>query len=506
MRARPWQVTTLWVATAVAALCVPVAAVGAAVGADRAPGTTGAGSAGYPRAQSGQPIPLPPRETTVAASSGLSGVSCFSPTDCVVVGGGGTPSKPRGLAEQIVTGRKTTPVLVSQAGSSLDAVSCPESGLCLVAGTAQVEAKGASVDDGLIAVFSHGAFHDVSLYNAGTGKTLTFRGVACRTAESCYVVGFVFDNFDNVYEGAFTEVTLDPADSTFTASLGYIPRTADLAGITCSTRTRCYAVGAAPTRDDVYQAAAITIVNGIIDNPVATDLTAYGGDEAVACRSATVCTTVGQIETNESDFIFEAYIEPLGSEGGGTAHVLSSLEYLWGIATLDSHHQIAVGDEPGGIPITDLVTNGVASPHLDGVSANLMGISCPSTTYCMAVGAIGSPTSKGAIVRLSYENLPGAPGLALKAVAARSVELELTRPGNTGNAKLADYRLLVQACRAHHSGCVPASSRTLTLRAPGTVTVDSLKPGTRYRFQAFASNAVGVGPGSPGLEATTKAG
>jgi hypothetical protein len=373
-----------------------------------------------------------------------------------------------------------------------------------VAGTAQVAAKGATVGDGLLAVFSHGAFHDVSLYGAGTGKSLMFRGVACRTVESCYVVGYV-DGLDNLLEGAFVEVALDPTDSTFIASLGYIPRTADLTGITCPTKVRCYAVGAAPTRDNVYQAAVITIVKGVIDSPVATDLTAYGGDEAVACRSATVCTTVGQIETNESEFIFEAYIEPLGSEGGGTAHLLSSLEYLWGIATLDPHHQIAVGDESGGIPITDLVTNGVASAHLAGVGASLAGISCPSTTYCMAVGAVGSPNAKGAIVRLSYENLPGAPGLALTAVAATSVDLELTPPGSTGNAKLSSYRLVVQACRAHHSGCVSISSRTLILRASGTVTVDNLKPGTRYRFQAFASNAVGIGPGSSALEVTTKA-
>jgi hypothetical protein len=123
----------------------------------------------------------------------------------------------------------------------------------------------------------------------------------------------------------------------------------------------------------------------------------------------------------------------------------------------------------------------------------------------VAVGAIETGGhSEGALVRMPYENLPGAPGLTFASAARTSIQLKITPPYNTGNAKLRNYRLLIQTCRAHHSGCIPISSRTVSVADGGKATVGGLKAATRYRFQSFATNVVGAGPGSPTVEASTK--
>ena len=92
------------------------------------------------------------------------------------------------------------------------------------------------------------------------------------------------------------------------------------------------------------------------------------------------------METNAQTFTYEGFWQSVSPPGGGPAHPLSASEYLTGIATLDAHHQLAVGTRPGGIGMTDLFTNG--SPGAQPVSEplNLQAVACPTPFNCLAVG------------------------------------------------------------------------------------------------------------------------
>ncbi len=65
---------------------------------------------------------------------------------------------------------------------------------------------------------------------------------------------------------------------------------------------------------------------------------------------------------------------------------MGASEYLTGIATLDDHHQLAVGARPGGIGMTDLFTNGTAGAQPVSEPLNLQAVACPSPFNCLAVG------------------------------------------------------------------------------------------------------------------------
>jgi hypothetical protein len=341
----------------------------------------------------GQLLALPPSETAVASSSGFPAISCVSPTTCFVAGGSASLTKPVGAVAEVNHGKVSKAVLMAEPGSGLDAIACVNANLCLVAGQVVLTDETVTVTVGLLAVFSHDAFHDVVLYKS----VASFTGVACRAPALCYAAGYVND----FKEGVLTEVFLSP--SSLTATPGFVPVTSDMTAVACPSRSRCYAVGGWAGLQGIYQAAVLVVAPAVSSKPAATNLPYYGEDTAVACVSATSCTTVGNISSDQTNGTDQAYTEALSSLGAGTAKELSGVEYLYGIANLDAHHQVAVGDRPGGIGVIDVITDGASSTPL-AAPGGLEAIACPVPTTCWAAGAtqVGS-RREGAIVRFGFK-------------------------------------------------------------------------------------------------------
>ncbi len=482
-----------------------------------------AGAAQSPAGKPPAPVALPPRISDLPSASGLAGVSCPTADECVVVG---ASQKAEGLVDEIVKGKAGKPVTEDQADSGLLAVTCPSVAFCLVGGQALVPATPAAIEEGTLALYTHGAIRHLQIYpsaNGVKGSLTEFSGLACQSATVCWAVGYGFTQADGTdrYFGVLAEVSVDLARSTFTADVSSVAETTALNGVTCPTASRCWVVGDGPTG----AAAEFQITRTAMGATVTTTLPDYGGDLSVACSAATTCTTVGTLETNPSQFQYISYAEKLSADSAGTVQQLPAFASLSSVANLDPHHQIAVGTGAVGAPGVDLITNGVAAssnhfvvrfpgarPGRSSVGAGgqangpLYAVSCPDTTYCMAVGdsRISGTKSQGDVVVLGFENIPGAPSLSVTSATRTSVTLELRQPTDTGGVKIRGYRLVVDACRAHSGTCSVTSVRHLSFATAGHETVTALKAGTTYRFQASAFNAFGPGAGSAIVSATTK--
>lgn len=441
------------------------------------------------------PVPLTPKVSTLPGTGELLAVSCVSATDCVVAGDGASDV---GVVEQLVAGKHAKPVRMKQANSELFAISCPSAAACVVAGDATITVKvgGTNVPRvvGLLAEFSRGAIRDVTVISSVT----SFRAVACATTKRCLATGYT----SSPASGVVTDVHL--SGSTLHATTGFLSDVGGLEAVTCPTAKRCVAAGYASA------GAAVVVFNGEqASTPVVTTLPAYGGDEGIACTAATTCAAVGGIETDPDEFTYEGYAEALTPAGAaaGKVETLPATEQLFAVAALDARHDVAVGYAPGGNPIADLVTDGVAAVRPAGISAvgYLQGVACPTTTLCVAVGFTATSSVRvGDVARLGYENLPGTPRLAVSSSTTTALDLRLVPPANDGGAKLTGYELVVATCRAHHAGCAVTSTRTLELAATSTATLAGLRAATTYRLTVAARNAVGTGPASPPLAATTR--
>jgi hypothetical protein len=325
-----------------------------------------------------QLVQLPPTEIQVPGASSLTAISCVSPSDCFVSGTGGPPADPVGLVAQVMGGKVVKTHKMSMPRSALDGITCLSADLCIVVGSAEVKTTPA-VTDGLVSLLAHGAFRDATPY----ATVNTYKAVACETAQDCLAVGYT----DNFQSGVLTDVYLTPSSAVpMVATPGFAPGTSELGAVSCPSTNHCYVVGGWYGRADVYQSVVITIIKHAASKPAATDLPNYGADDGVACLSNSSCTAVGNMETNAQTFTYEGFWQSVSPPGGGPAQPLRASEYLTGIATLDAHHQLAVGARPGGIGMTDLFTNGTAGAQPVSEPLNLQAVACPSPFNCLAVG------------------------------------------------------------------------------------------------------------------------
>jgi hypothetical protein len=358
-----------------AAVAVVIALTGAATLVPQA----GAAELGRSSAVTSQLVQLAPTEIAVPGASALSAISCVSPSDCFVSGTAGPPADPVGLVAEVVGGKVVKTLRMSMPMSGLDGITCLRASLCIAVGFAVVKTTPADVTDGVVSLVSHGAFQHTTAY----ATVNTYKAVACETAKDCLAVGYT----DNFRSGVLTDVYLTPSSVVpMVATPGFAPGTSELAAASCPSTNHCYVVGGWYGRADVYQSAVITILKYAASKPAATDLPYYGADDGIACASNTSCTAVGNMETNEQTFTYEGFWQSVSPTGGGPAHPLAASEYLTGIATLDAHHQLAVGSRPGGIGMTDLFTNGAAAAQPVSEPLNLQAVACPSPVKCLAVG------------------------------------------------------------------------------------------------------------------------
>ena len=109
--------------------------------------------------------------------------------------------------------------------------------------------------------------------------------------------------------------------------------------------------------------------------------------------------------------------------------------------------------------------------------------SCPGSGYTASTGtSVGGPATVSGTI--SVTQVPGAPGISIASVVARTVSITVTAPADNGGTGITKYTV-------HYSTDGGATWQGDTYG--GSCVYTNLPPGT-YLFHAWATNAVGDGP------------
>jgi hypothetical protein len=315
-------------------------------------------------------------QTVPADVSDLQGVSCApSTTDCTAVGSstsGATSPVIIGSADGGSTWTDETPV---GSESYLVGVSCPTTLECTAVGPDQSGVIMATTDGG--------ATWNGDVIPAGVNAAYA---IACPATSDCYAVG----NADQL-DGTILATT--DGGATWTSQTAPSGVT-ELFGVACSSPSDCTAVGS-----DSHSSSGVLITttdagSTWTSEPVPSSVAVLS---AVACPTTTGCIAVGSGSGGDNGVI-------LTTEGGVT-WISGDSSYAvtpGGIACASALNcQVVVG--PDNLVTSDGGGTWMAG-GLDGLLANVSGISCPSVEDCYAVGfgngggdlAISATTDGGA--------------------------------------------------------------------------------------------------------------
>ncbi len=234
-------------------------------------------------------------------------------------------------------------------------------------------------------------------------------GVSCATASRCVAVGHYAYG-----PGYVAGLILTRAGGTWTAAQAPFPAGSDvyegetLGGVSCPTVKFCIAVGQGPNDGGLI----LTWSGGgwtAVEAPLPAGVAAVGSYlTGVSCPSASYCVATGAYYPDESDLIDGASSIMLLTLSGGTwtavqaplpgGAVSSAGSNLYGVSCPTASYCVAVGDDStstaGSFHGLLLTRSGGAwkaaqAPNPAGFStygAMLMAVSCPSSSFCVAGG------------------------------------------------------------------------------------------------------------------------
>jgi predicted phage tail protein len=165
-------------------------------------------------------------------------------------------------------------------------------------------------------------------------------------------------------------------------------------------------------------------------------------------------------------------------------------------------YDVYVGTIPGG----ESATPANASPLSPNARRyTLTGLES-GTTYYFTVKAInaagpGDPSNEAAATPSSTATTPGTPSRVTAAAGRTRVTLTWTAPRCDGASAITGYNVYVGTTRGGESD-TPVNAVPISAHARH-YTVTGLEPGTKYYFRVRAINALGVGPVSHEVAATT---
>ena len=339
-------------------------------------------------------------------TSRLDGLSCLSATNCVAVGGGGSPPTSTQTLAEAWNGTAWGVVPSPSPSTYLNdllSVSCTGPTRCVAAGSATV-----GIDPQTLIESWDGSAWTVVPTPDGSGKVNILNGVSCTSPTSCVAVGaaWVEDIFDfQTLVEQWNGATWSIVPTTGAAGVGY------LSDVTCVSSSDCVAVG--------WDNSGRTLVLSwdghswsVTPSPsVAGSNNVLSG---VTCLSATACVAVGDsvvYATGIGSTLVEAWngstwsIEPTAGATGpsdGLNHVSCSST----TACMATGFHFAPGvSEPQETLVESW--NGsawsvVPSPSPSATRNNLQNVSCSSPTACLAVGwydiPVGDPDTPRTLV------------------------------------------------------------------------------------------------------------
>jgi hypothetical protein len=271
------------------------------------------------------------------------------------------------------------------------------------------------------------------------------------------------------------------------------------AGVSCASRTECVAVGSDFESADNQFTAVANIWQGQSWGEMALAETSGVDLFSVSCPTSSFCLAVGrtEFEGSQSSPVAEAWEngvwtaeQPLPSPDGGYAN-------LFGVSCSTSTDCIAVGAQDAGsstIPFAEQWSSGtwsVAATPDEGIE--LLGISCAATNWCVAVGG----TQQGEYGRPLVEQWDGSRWAIVKVPGP---------PINKSNEDTWEVGLKAVSC-ASATSCVAVGDAGTVFQWDGrTWTLDSAQGGTGVSFAGVSCAstmdcaAVGDGPHGPVIE------
>jgi hypothetical protein len=343
-------------------------------------------------------------------SSLLSDVACATATSCFAVGSTTAGAGNAALIERW-NGSKWTvvdaPVPPAASSSALSAIACADSTHCVAVGTYRTDTT-----RGLAAHWNGSTWSLRAI-----PKALTL-GIACPSPTACFAIG-----------NRFTPSGTKPGFARWNGTTWSEVAGPGLSGqayvrdITCTSASHCVAIGFHYT-DGAY----IAQWNGASWSTVSHALT--GVLSGVTCRSTTQCFAVGDSESGTPHAAVwngTIWSEVPADEGD------NGFSGLLAVECAGATECFAVGVQRGTGPLLVERWNGsaftrVSAPAPGGVGdAALRGIACPSSTRCVAVGAVGQPggrtigaTWNGTTWSATPTVDPAPPGSRLHALTCRS--------------------------------------------------------------------------------------
>ncbi len=240
--------------------------------------------------------------------------------------------------------------------------------------------------------------------NAGSGLSNNLIGVSCVSASFCVATGYssdaTFQTLALVWDGSTWTVTPTPNPGSGTDNL--------LNKVSCVSVSFCVAVG--EYQDGSGWRSLVTVWDGATWAVAPTPDPGVPTDHflnAVSCVSVSFCVAVGEDEVGSIArslvLVWDGAtwaVAPTPDPGIAADH------YVNGVACVSVSSCVAVGraETAGTSPPLVLVWDGSAwsdaSPPdpAPGVGTNLVGVSCTSTSACVATGWVGSPGTPSALV------------------------------------------------------------------------------------------------------------
>ena len=276
-----------------------------------------------------------------ASANAVTGVACESPTDCFAVGSSSSDTETQTLIEHFDGTSWSivdSPVLDGVDSPTLRDVSCTSESSCFAVG---FSFPAQAPESTLIEAFDGAAWSVVASPNVAGADTNALLGVSCSTNTSCFAVGAV-DLTPSGPERGLIEAW-DGTSWTSSSSPSVDSRVSAFNGVGCASSANCFAAGGGVIEHWNGSSWSATAYPPAVPAPSVALLA------GVSCATATNCFGVGQ------------YTSSVGKV-------------------------VTLVERPNGA-----TWSVVASPNQAGATeTSLAGVSCPSATACFAVGRSGS--------------------------------------------------------------------------------------------------------------------
>lgn len=369
-----------------------------------------------------------------------------------------------------------------QVAGSLQGVSCPSVSLCLAADQAG-NVVSATISGGRLARWKivHVDFRAVDSY----GNPARLSGISCPSVSLCVAV----DNAGNVV------VSTEPAGPPSAWSALHVDGANTLSAISCPSVSLCVAVdsgqNAVTSTNPVGGASAWTVAH--IDNAVGPECGKYGpgqdcelGLPGVACPSTTLCVAVDRVGNAVTS------TDPAGGPSTWTVANIERNSYtfagaysLMGVSCPTSSLCVAVDGYGQDVVTSRSPTGGQSAWSVSNIGVSLASVSCPLALLCFGVPV--EPLTTNALV--SRNPTGGAAAWRRTTIDQTAAVVDASCPSTSLCAAVDDTGHILVATRTP----TRTQIRRLLLQAlgplPTTATIGALLKRGSYEFSFRAPSA-----------------